>query len=79
MHEETKKLLDNAVALRELKPCDTAVLARLIQQVNGGSMLDWAVYRKGPLAAWIRRSLDAMLRPYRLPRNRKGEQEKRRP
>jgi AcrR family transcriptional regulator len=79
MHEETKKLLDNAIALRELKACDTAALARLIQQVNSGSMLDWAVYRKGPLAAWIRRSLDALLRPYRLSRNPKEGRRKRRP
>lgn len=64
-HDETKKLLDDAVAARELEPCDTAELARLVQQVNGGAMLDWAVYRKGSLAAWIRRSLEALLAPYR--------------
>jgi len=63
--DETKKLLDDAVAARELKPCDTAQLARLVQQVNGGAMLDWAVYRKGTLAAWIGRSLEALLAPYR--------------
>ena len=63
--DETKKLLDDAVAARELKPCNTAQLASLLQQVNGGAMLDWAVYRKGPLATWIRRSLQALLAPYR--------------
>jgi len=62
--DEIKKLLDEAVAARELKPCDTAALARLVQQVNGGAMLDWAVYRKGPLAAWIRRALETLLAPY---------------
>ena len=51
IRDETKKLLDDAVAADELKPCDTADLARLIQQVNGGAMLDWAVYRKRSLAA----------------------------
>ncbi|HXL21795.1 MAG TPA: helix-turn-helix domain-containing protein [Candidatus Dormibacteraeota bacterium] len=64
MRGETKKLLDAALAARELKPCNTAELARLIQQVNGGAMLDWAVYRQGPLAAWIRRSLKSLLAPY---------------
>src|SRR5580658_1994961 len=59
IRDETKKLLDDAVASDELKPCDTSDLARLIQQVNGGAMLDWAVYRKGSLAAWLRRSLEA--------------------
>src|SRR5580698_2271390 len=70
--DETKKLLDEAIATRELKPCDTAALARLLQQVNGGAMLDWAVYRKGPLAAWIRRALEALLGPYRSGRARKA-------
>jgi AcrR family transcriptional regulator len=69
--EETKKLLDEAVAARELKPCDTVELARLVQQVNGGAMLDWAVYRKGSLASWLRASLESLLLPYRrLPRRR---------
>jgi AcrR family transcriptional regulator len=66
IRDETKKLLDDAVAADELKPCDTADLARLIQQVNGGAMLDWAVYRKGSLAAWLRRSIEGLLAPYRL-------------
>jgi AcrR family transcriptional regulator len=66
IRDETQKLLDDAVAADELKPCATADLARLIQQVNGGAMLDWAVYRKGSLAAWLRRSLEGLLAPYRL-------------
>ena len=70
--DETRKLLDDAVTARELKPCDTADLARLVQQVNGGAMLDWAVYRKGPLAAWIRRSLQVLLAPYRSGRPRQS-------
>jgi AcrR family transcriptional regulator len=65
MRHETKKLLDQAVAAHELKPCDTAQLARLVQQVNGGAMLDWAVFRKGSLASWLRASLEALLLPYR--------------
>jgi AcrR family transcriptional regulator len=65
MRSETRKLLDAAIVARELKPCDTAQLARLIQQVNGGAMLDWAVYRRGSLAAWIRRSIKDVLGPYR--------------
>jgi AcrR family transcriptional regulator len=64
VRDETKQLLDEALAARELKPCDTAVLARLVQHVQGGAMLDWAVYRQGALAAWIRRSLETLLAPY---------------
>lgn len=66
IREETRKILDEAVAARELILCDTTQLARLIQQVNGGSMLDWAVFCKGTLAVWLRRDLKAVLRPYRL-------------
>lgn len=65
IRDETKKLLDEAVAARELRPCDTAELARLIQHVNGGAMFAWAVYRQGPVANWVRRELTALVRPYR--------------
>jgi AcrR family transcriptional regulator len=72
MREETKKLLDDAIAARELKACDSGELARLVQQVNSGAMLDWAVYRKGPLGAWIRRALQALLAPYLFGKVRKS-------
>lgn len=65
IRDETKKLLDDAVAARELRPCDTAQLARLIQHVNGGAMLSWAVYRQGSVANWVRRDLESLLLPYR--------------
>jgi len=68
LRAETKKLLDEAVAAREMVKCDTAELARLIQQVNGGSMLDWAVFREGSLASWLRRDVEALLKPYRRSR-----------
>jgi AcrR family transcriptional regulator len=61
---ETKKLLDEAVSARELRPCDTAKLACLIQHINDGAMVSWAVYREGSVAAWIRRDLEALLAPY---------------
>jgi AcrR family transcriptional regulator len=65
LRRETRKLLDEAVAARELKPCDTAELARLIQHINGGAMVSWAVYRQGSVADWVRRDLSGLLRPYR--------------
>ncbi len=65
LRDETEKLLDEAVAASELRKCDTAKLARLIQHVNGGAMLSWAVYREGSVAGWVRRDLEALLRPYR--------------
>jgi AcrR family transcriptional regulator len=65
LRDETRKLLDEAVAARELRPADTRELARLIQHVNGGAMLSWAVYREGSIAAWIRRDLESLLASYR--------------
>jgi AcrR family transcriptional regulator len=67
IRDETRKLLDEAVAARELRQCDTAELAQLIQQLNDGAMLAWAVYRRGSLASWVRRDLEALLLPYRMP------------
>jgi|SRR5579871_700159 len=65
LRAETRRLLDEAVAARELRPCDTEELARLLQQLNGGAMLEWAVVREGPLDRWVRREVQALLRPYR--------------
>jgi AcrR family transcriptional regulator len=65
IRDETRKLLDEAVVAHELRKCDTAQLARLIQHLNGGAMLSWAVYREGSVASWVRRELQSLLGPYR--------------
>jgi AcrR family transcriptional regulator len=67
LRTETQRLLDEAVAARELRPCDTEQLARLLQQLNGGAMLEWAVVREGPLDQWVRREVETLLRPYLAP------------
>jgi AcrR family transcriptional regulator len=72
IRDETRKLLDEAVAAGELRPGDTKELARLIQHVNGGAMLAWAVYREGSVASWVRRELVTLLRPYQISRNRRA-------
>jgi AcrR family transcriptional regulator len=64
IRRETENLLDEAVAAHELQECDTAGLARLVQEVSGGAMLSWAVYREGSVAAWVRRDLEGLLAPY---------------
>ncbi len=73
IEKETCKLLDEAVRFREIVPCNTAELARLIQTMNGGSMIAWAVYRKGSVADWVRRDLQALLRPYRRSASSKSQ------
>jgi AcrR family transcriptional regulator len=65
IRDETKRMLDEGIAAGELRNCDTGELARLIQHLNGGSMLAWAVYRQGSVSSWVRRELEALLKPYR--------------
>jgi AcrR family transcriptional regulator len=65
MRKETRRLLDEAIATRELLPCDTEELARLLQQLHDGAMLSWAVFREGTLEGWVRREVEALLRSYR--------------
>jgi AcrR family transcriptional regulator len=72
IREETRRLLDEAVAAHELAG-DTAELARLLQQVNDGAMVGWAVFREGTLDRWVRREVEVLLRPYRT-RKRGGKQ-----
>jgi AcrR family transcriptional regulator len=73
IREETRRLLDEAVAAGELCDCDTGELARLVQQLNDGAMLGWAVFREGALDKWVSREVEALLRPYRRkPLIRKG-------
>jgi AcrR family transcriptional regulator len=60
-----RSLLDEAVAARELVPCDTARLARAVDAVAGGSLIGWAVYREGSAETWVRTDLHTLLDPYR--------------
>lgn len=60
-----RSLLDEAVAARELVPCDTARLARAVDAVAGGSLIGWAVYREGAAETWVRTDLHTLLDPYR--------------
>ena len=74
IREETRKLLEEAVAARELRRCDTTELAQMIQDLNGGAMLAWAVYRRGSLASYVRREITALLAAYRTPPTRSARQ-----
>jgi AcrR family transcriptional regulator len=60
-----RRLLDEAVAARELVPCDTARLARAVDAVAGGSLIGWAVYREGSAESWVRYDLETLLASYR--------------
>ncbi|HWW87915.1 MAG TPA: TetR/AcrR family transcriptional regulator [Vicinamibacterales bacterium] len=59
-----RALLDEAVEEGELKPCDTDRLARAVSAMSGGSIIAWAVYRRGKAQAWVRKDLETLLMPY---------------
>ena len=64
--------LGEAVAAGELRPdTDVQTLARSIEVTLRGSFLTWTLYREGSAAEWLRKDLDAALRPY-LVRRRNG-------
>ncbi len=60
-----RDLLEDAILARELKPCDTEGLARLIQAAAHGSMVSWAFHQEGPVKDWMRRDMELLLAPYR--------------
>ena len=76
---EMKTLLDAAVRAGELRRANTARLARALQSLMGGSLLQWAIDRDGTAAERIRADFDALLGPLRLwPRRKLGTQGARR-
>jgi AcrR family transcriptional regulator len=62
MQAGIKSLLDEAVAARELPRADTARLARAVQAMIGGSLLQWAIDRDGKVADRLTEDLDALLK-----------------
>ena len=62
---ELEALVRDAVKSGELvRDTNVKQLARTVEAVVGGSMLSWAYYQEGPAAKWMRRDLDAVLKPY---------------
>jgi hypothetical protein len=59
-----RALLDEAVRAGELNACDTATLARALQGVAAGSLLNWAIHREGPVVDWVRRDIETVITPY---------------
>lgn len=64
--KELERLLREAVTTGELaKGTDAAALARTVETVLGGSLITWALHRRGRAARWLRHDLDAVLGPHR--------------
>jgi AcrR family transcriptional regulator len=59
------RLLAEAVGAGELKKdADPKELARTVETVISGSLLTWAIYQEGRAAPWMRRDVEAVLRPW---------------
>ena len=78
--EGYRRLVQEAIDAGELVECDTQRLVRAITSVCGGSLISWAVFRRGSAAAWVRADVDTVLEPYRLrsPRASRARQSMRR-
>ena len=63
--EGYRRLLRDAVDAGELVECDTQRLARAINAICGGSLIQWAVFKQGTAVAWVREDVDTVLAPYR--------------
>jgi AcrR family transcriptional regulator len=72
IHAGYRALLDDAIAAGEVVECDTARLARAVGSMSGGSLIAWAVFRKGTAEAWVRADLVTLLEPYRKRQRRPG-------
>jgi hypothetical protein len=67
MHAEIRRLLDDAVAERELLKCDTNRLADAVQSLITGALLQWAIDHRGKVGERLRADLDTLLKPRHCP------------
>lgn len=65
MRTQMRLLLDEAVALGELGPCNTTRLADALHVTHNGALVTWAIFRSGSIDHWLRRELETVLRPHR--------------
>jgi AcrR family transcriptional regulator len=64
IHDGIRRLVSDAIRAGDLVRCDAGRLARALQATLNGSLLNWAIHRKGSLRNWIRRDVEMVLRPY---------------
>ena len=58
-------LIEEAVAAKEVVPCDAKRVARAVAAVSAGSLLAWAIHRQGKSVDWVTADLEALIEPYR--------------
>lgn len=57
-------LLNEALVAGEVGGCDPLEFAPILLAVTQGSLLNWAIHRKGTARDWIAHHVDMTLRPY---------------
>jgi hypothetical protein len=65
VRRQIKQLLDAAVHARELTPCNTIRLAEALHTAYNGTLVNWAILRRGRLATALRQQLELAIAPYR--------------
>ena len=74
VRRELGTLLEEAASRGELSnDTDIPALVRNIEALISGALLTWAFHEQGSAAAWLRKHVDALLRPH-LPARRKAKQ-----
>jgi AcrR family transcriptional regulator len=79
MQLSIKALLDEAVTEGDLVCRDTARLARAVQTMMGGSLLQWAIDRDGKVNDRVRGDLETLLKSWTPSRNGTRRRERRKP
>jgi hypothetical protein len=66
MRTEIRQLLEESAAAGEITECDPAALARAVQSMANGALLNWAIHREGRAVDAIRDDLGVLLDAYRV-------------
>lgn len=67
-----RALLDEAVAAKELRRCDTQALARAVEVAWNGSLVSWGIWQEGSSADAVARDVRAVLAPFTTRRRGRG-------
>lgn len=73
-HNEStvSQLVQAALDAGELQGCEAQRLAPVLVTVVQGSLLSWAVFRRGPAKRWAARHIEVVLEPYLANRCSRG-------
>ena len=61
-----RALIEDAIAAGELADCDAERLARTLVAAAGGSLIAWAIERRGNVRDYVRADVEAVLAPYEV-------------